>query len=58
MNRLRSGLEAVDVMAASSDTLRELLLQTVSTHVYLRCDEVGDEESLLIYYSLSDNYQV
>ena len=51
MNRLRSGLEAVDIMAASSDTLRGLLLQTVSIHVYLRCDEVGDEESWSICFS-------
>ena len=50
VNRLRSGLEAVDIMAPSSDTLRELLLQTVSIHVYLRCDEVGDD--LLFTFSL------
>ena len=42
VNRLRSGLESVDLMAERSDTLRGLLLQSVSTSIYLRCDEVHD----------------
>ncbi|KAK2165532.1 hypothetical protein NP493_1362g01023 [Ridgeia piscesae] len=39
VNRLRSGLECVDLMAESSETLRGLLQQSLSTSIYLRCDE-------------------